>query len=185
VPSRAAIHSEPEVRYDDGSDAPGAGPVFVFNIIPWIAVSVAARSPLRCGRDSGPRTGTGVVKPEVVMRIKYHTSKGSIYTHTLKGERDYWVKEDKDGQVHPLMEAIHISKAKLQELVREYPSTLLDRTYCFDAGVEKEFFEDAKQEPCDGLFETGKTVIVFMVKRDSGRYAIGCSSDVVRVEQIE
>jgi hypothetical protein len=119
------------------------------------------------------------------MRIKYHTSKGSIYTHTIEGEQNYWVKEDKDGQIHPLMEAIHISKAKLQELVREYPSTLLDRTYCFDVGVEKEFFEDAQQEQCESLFEAEETVIVFMVKRDGNHYAIGCSSEVVNIERVE
>lgn len=119
------------------------------------------------------------------MRIKYHTSKGSIYTRTLEGGRDYWVKEDTDGEIHPLAEGLHISKAKLRELVREYPSTLLDKTYCFDVGVEKEFFEDAKQEQCESVFEAGQTVVVFMVKRDAEHYAIGCSSDVVSIERIK
>lgn len=119
------------------------------------------------------------------MQIKYHTSKGSIYTHTIQGEHDYWVKEDEHGEIHPLAEGLHISKARLQELVREYPSTLLDKTYCFDVGVEKEFFDDAKRELCEGPFGTEETVIVFMVKRDAERYAIGCSSDVVKIEQAE
>ncbi|MHC4855867.1 MAG: hypothetical protein ACYS72_05630 [Planctomycetota bacterium] len=120
-----------------------------------------------------------------MMRIKYHTSKGSIYTHTFEGEQDYWVKEGKDGRIHPLAEGLHISKAKLTELVREYPSSLLDRTYCFNAGVEKEFFEDAKVEACNDLYEAEETVVIFMVKRDGGRYAICCSSDVVNIERIE
>jgi hypothetical protein len=119
------------------------------------------------------------------MKIKYHTVKGSIYTHTLEGIDDYWVKEDRDGEIHPLVEGLHISKKKLQELVREYPSTLLDKTYCFDMGVEREFFDDAKREEFEGVFETEKTVVFFMVKRDSGRYAIGCSSEVVHVEKVE
>ena len=119
------------------------------------------------------------------MHIKYHTSKGSSYTHTFEGGQDYWVKEDKDGEIHSLAEGLHISKKKLSELVREYPSTLLDKTYCFDIGVEKEFFDDAKLEECDGVFEAEETVIVFMVKRDGDRYAIGCSSEVVNVERVE
>ncbi|MHC5183370.1 MAG: hypothetical protein ACYSPI_03730, partial [Planctomycetota bacterium] len=64
------------------------------------------------------------------MQIRYHTSKGSVYIHTLGGGQDYWVKEDTNGAIHPLAEGLHISKQKLQELVREYPSTLLDKTYC-------------------------------------------------------
>jgi hypothetical protein len=119
------------------------------------------------------------------MQIKYHTSHGSIYTHTIRDGREYWVKEDKDGQIYPLAEGFHISKVKLQELVREYPSTLLDRTYCFDIGVEREFFEDAKQEPGDGLLGTEQTVIVFLVKRNGDRYAVGCSSEVVNIEHVE
>lgn len=119
------------------------------------------------------------------MHIKYHTSKGSIYTHTFEGGQDYWVKEDRDGGIHPLAEGLHISKAKLQELVSEYPSTLLDKTYCFDVGVEKEFFDDAKAEQYEGIFEAEETVVVFMVKRDSDRYAIGCSSEVVSIEKVE
>ncbi|MHC5095001.1 MAG: hypothetical protein ACYSOU_02680 [Planctomycetota bacterium] len=104
------------------------------------------------------------------MQIRYHTSKGSVYIHTLSSDRDYWVKED---------------TKKLQELVREYPSTLLDKTYCFDVGVEREFFTDAKLEQCETMFETEETVVIFMVKRESDRYAIGCSSEVVSIEKVE
>jgi hypothetical protein len=119
------------------------------------------------------------------MQIRYHTSKGSVYIHTLGGDQDYWVKEDAEGAIHPLAEGLHISKSKLQELVREYPSTLLDKTYCFDIGVEREFFTDAKLEQCETMFETEETVVIFMVKRDSDRYAIGCSSEVVNIEKVE
>ena len=119
------------------------------------------------------------------MQLKYHTSNGSVYTHTVEGDRDYWVKEDKDGGYYPLAEGLHISKRRLAELVREYPSTLLDKTYCFDIGVEKEFFDDAKVEACETLSGAEETVIVFMIKRDLDHYAIGCSSDVVRIEKVE
>ena len=119
------------------------------------------------------------------MQIRYHTSKGSVYIHTLGSDQDYWVKEDTSGEIHPLAEGLYISKEKLQELVREYPSTLLDKTYCFDVGVEREFFDDAKVEQCETMFGAEETVVVFMVKRDSDRYAIGCSSEVVNIEKVE
>ena len=119
------------------------------------------------------------------MHIKYHTSKGSVYTHTLTGDQDYWVKEDKDGKIHPLAGGIHISKARLQELVDEYPSTLLDKTCCFNVGVEKEFFEDAKRETYTGMIPGEESVIFFLTKRDPGRYAIGCSSMVEKIENVE
>ncbi|MHC5122193.1 MAG: hypothetical protein ACYSO7_11905 [Planctomycetota bacterium] len=62
---------------------------------------------------------------------------------------------------------------------------MLDKTYCFDVGVEREFFTDAKLEQCETMFETEETVVIFMVKRESDRYAIGCSSEVVSIEKVE
>ena len=97
------------------------------------------------------------------MHIKYYTQKGSIYIHTVEDSGYYWVKEDADGGIHPLVEALHISKDKLQELISEYPSSLLDKTLCFDMGVEKEFFDDA----------------------DHDLYGIGCSSRVVKIEKTD
>lgn len=116
------------------------------------------------------------------MHIKYSTSKGSMYTHVLDSARDYWLKEDSSGQIHPLTEAIPISKKKLQELIKEYPSTLLDKTYCFDQTVEKEFFDDAKREQINSPFEAEDTVIFFIVNSESGRHSIGCSSQVIKTE---
>ena len=119
------------------------------------------------------------------MQIKYHTRKGSIYIHTFNGGQDYWVKEDKNGVIHPFIGGIHISRKRLQELVGEYPSTLLDKTYCFDMGVEKELFEDAKREEYSGIFQKEETVIFFLIKRDSDCYAIGYSSLVEKIEEVE
>ena len=119
------------------------------------------------------------------MHMKYYTSKGSIYTHTLDGNQDYWVKVDKDEEIHPLAGGIHISKTRLQELVDEYPSTLLDKTCCFDVGVEKEFFEDAKRETYSGMIHREETVIFFLTQRNSDHYAIGCSSVIEKIEKDE
>ena len=45
------------------------------------------------------------------MQIRYHTSKGSVYIHTLGGDQDYWVKEDTDGAIHPLAEGLSFGLA--------------------------------------------------------------------------
>lgn len=120
-----------------------------------------------------------------MKQIKYHTTKGSIYTHTFEHDKDYWIKEDSDGQIHALAAGLHIAKQSLQELVREYPSTLLDKTYLFGDGVEEEFFDDAQREYVDGLMDGEETVILFLVKHHSGRYQLGCSSQVVKIEKAE
>jgi hypothetical protein len=119
------------------------------------------------------------------MHIKYHTGQGSIYTHTIEGSRDYWMKEDKDGRILPLAEGLHISKQKLQTLLREYPSAVLDKTYCFDDNVEREFFDDVKHKQSEVSFETEETVIFFIVKKQPGLHSIGCSSRVVKIEKVE
>jgi len=118
------------------------------------------------------------------MRIRYHTAKGSVYIQTVCGEDEYWLKEDHDGSLHAMAGGIHIARKKLKELIREYPSTLLDKTYCFDIGVEQEFFEDAKRERFRGKIGTEPTVIFFLV-RQGDRYAIGSSSEVVKIEKEE
>ena len=119
------------------------------------------------------------------MHIKYYTSKGSIYTHKFEGNQDYWTKEDKDGETYPLVEGLHISIKKLQALIKDYPSTVLDKTYCFDDNVEREFFDDIKREQIDVLFEAEDTVIFFIAQRDSGLHAIECSSPVVKIEKVK
>ena len=116
------------------------------------------------------------------MQIRYFTKNGSVYTKTIENGREYWTSEDKDGNLCPLAGGIHIALSKLRELVREYPSTMLDQTLCFDAGVEAEFFEDAKRERFTGLIEGEATVIFFLAKRNQGHYGIGCSSVIERIE---
>lgn len=119
------------------------------------------------------------------MQRRFVTQKGSTYIQTIQGRSEYWRKENSDGQIHPLAAGIHISRQKLQELVEEYPSSLLDRTYCFDADVEREFFEDARREVYQGPLTNEPTVIFFLLKRDGNRYGIGCSSPVVKIEETE
>jgi len=119
------------------------------------------------------------------MQRKYFTKKGSIYIQNVAGGKEFWIKQETTGEVHPLETAIHISRKKLKELVREYPSSLLDKTYCFDANVEREFFEDAKREKFMGSIECEQTVIFFVVKREPKKYGIGCSSLVERIEEVD
>lgn len=119
------------------------------------------------------------------MERRYFTKKGAVYTQKVEGGREFWIKHDKGGEAHPLTGGIHISRKKLKELIREYPSSLLDKTYCFDIDVEKEFFEDAKKEKFIGSIESEQTVIIFLVKRGPDRYGIGCSSLVERIKELD
>jgi len=117
------------------------------------------------------------------MQRRFSTQKGSTYIQTIEGENEYWRKEDANGQIHPLAAGIHISRQKLQELVDEYPASLLDKTYCFDVDVEREFFEDARREQHQGPLTGEQTVVFFLLKRDGNKYGIGCSSPVVKIEE--
>lgn len=119
------------------------------------------------------------------MQVRYYTANGSVYTRTVENGREYWTVEDKNGNLCSLAGGIHIALSKLRELVREYPSTMLDQTFCFDAGVEAEFFDDAKREKFTGLFEIEETVIFFLSKRDCDRCGIGSSSVIQRIESDE
>ncbi len=119
------------------------------------------------------------------MQRKFFTKKGSVYTQTATKGKEFWVKEDKNGEIQSLVGGIHISKKKFKELIKEYPSSLLDRTYCFDADVEREFFEDAKRERFTGSIEDEQTIIFFLVKRGPDKYGIGCSSLVERIEEAD
>ena len=119
------------------------------------------------------------------MQRKFFTIKESIYIQTIKGGKEFWIKQDKDGEIDSLMGGIHISRKKLKELIKEYPSSLLDKTCCFDADVEREFFEDAKREKFTGSIEGEETVIFFLVKREPDRYGIGSSSLVERIEAVD
>jgi len=119
------------------------------------------------------------------MERRYFTKKGSVYIRKIEGGREFWIKQEKNGEIQPLIGGIHISRKKLKELVREYPSSLLDKTYCFDSDVEREFFEDVKRERFIGSIESEETVIFFLVKRESNRYGIGCSSLVERIKEVD
>lgn len=119
-----------------------------------------------------------------VMKIRYHTAKGSVYVQTKGPAGEYWVKESSDGVMQSLAGGVHIALPRLQELIDEYPRTLLDKTFCFNIGAEREFFEDAVREAYHGALGDEQTVIFFLVKAGD-RYAVGCSSEVVRIEKEE
>lgn len=119
------------------------------------------------------------------MEKKYFTKRGSVYIQKIEGSEEFWIKQEPNGQVHQLMGGIHISRQKLNELIKEYPSSLLDKTYCFDADVEREFFEDAKREKSTDATESDQTVILFLVKRNSNKYGIGCSSLIESIEEVD
>ena len=118
------------------------------------------------------------------MEKKYFTKKSGVYIQKIEGGKEFWIKQEADGQICQLMGGIHISRQKLRELIKEYPSSLLDKTYCFDGDVEREFFEDAKRERFIGGIETEQTVIFFLVKRGPDKYGIGCSSLIERIEEV-
>ena len=118
------------------------------------------------------------------MERRYYTRKGGIYIQKIKRGKEFWIKQETNAEVHPLVGGIHISRQKLNELIREYPSSLLDTTYCFDHDGEREFFEDAKREKFVGDIESQETVIFFLVKREPDKYGVGCSSLVERIEEV-
>ena len=116
------------------------------------------------------------------MQVRYYTKNGSVYTQNIEDGLEYWTAEDKHGNLHSLIGGIHIALRRLQELVSEYPSMLLDKTFCFDIGAETEFFEDTKREKFSGDVEFEDTVIFFLNKRGHDHYGLGSSSVVVRIE---
>jgi hypothetical protein len=119
------------------------------------------------------------------MERKYFTKKGSVYTQSIRRGKELWVKQDRGGEIQTLVGGIHISKKRFKELVKEYPSSLLDTTYCFSLDVEREFFEDAKRERFTGNIEDEDTVIFFLIKKGPDKYGIGCSSLVTRIEKTD
>ena len=121
------------------------------------------------------------------MEIRYFTTMGSVYTQRIEDKEEFWFKREKDGQTIFLAAAVHIVFAKLKELIREYPSSLLDKTYCFSVDVEKEFLADARKEAFIGDLEDIKreqTVICFLEKIGE-HYKLGCSSRIERLEESE
>jgi hypothetical protein len=119
------------------------------------------------------------------MERKYFTKKGSVYIQSIRRGKELWIKEDKNGEIQTLVGGLHISKRKFSELLKEYPSSLLDTTYCFDLDAEREFFEDAKREKFTGNIEEEDTVIFFLIKKGPDKYGIGCSSLVTKIEETD
>lgn len=119
------------------------------------------------------------------MEIRYYTAMGSVYTQRIEDKDEFWFKTEKDGQMIFLAAGVHITFAKLKELIREYPASLLDKTYCFSADVEKEFLADAKKEAfIDDMEDVAheQTVICFLEKIGE-HYKLGCSSLIARMEE--
>ncbi|MHC4636663.1 MAG: hypothetical protein ACYTBP_03390 [Planctomycetota bacterium] len=119
------------------------------------------------------------------MIRRYNTTKGGLYIQRIKGGVEFWARREENGDIRPLVGGIHISRKVLKELIKEYPSTLLDKTYSFDTDVEKEFFEDAKRESFTGDIQKEDTVIFFLVKRGPDRFGIGLSSKIERIEELK
>jgi hypothetical protein len=119
------------------------------------------------------------------MERKFFTKKGSVYIQSIRRRKELWIKQDKNGEIQPLVGGIHISRGRFRELIKEYPSSLLDKTYCFDLDVEREFFEDAKREKFTGNIEDEDTVIFFLIKKGPDKYGIGCSSIVEKIEETD
>ncbi|MDD5063308.1 MAG: hypothetical protein PHQ35_00930 [Phycisphaerae bacterium] len=119
------------------------------------------------------------------MERKFFTKKGSVYIQSIRRRNELWIKEDKNGEIQTLVGGIHISRKRFRELLKEYPSSLLDTTFCFDLEAEREFFEDAKRERFTGNIEDEDTVIFFLVKKGPDKYGIGCSSAVTKIEVID
>ena len=117
------------------------------------------------------------------MQRKYFTKKGSVYIQSVRRGRELWIKQERDGRIQTLVGGIHISRKKFSELIKEYPSTLLDTTYCFGLDVEREFFEDARREKFTGNIEDEDTVIFFLIKKGPDKYGMGCSSIVESIEE--
>jgi hypothetical protein len=110
---------------------------------------------------------------------------GSVYTQRIENEDEFWFKQEKDGRTIFLTAGVHIAFTKLTELIREYPASLLDKSYYFSADVEKEFLSDARKEAFVGDMEDvkhEKTVICFLEKIGE-HYKLGCSSLIERMEE--
>jgi hypothetical protein len=97
----------------------------------------------------------------------------------------HWTKRDRYGRQFELAGAIHLPRTRLQELLREYPSTVLDTTLCFGNGLAREFFDDAKREHITDIPEGTETNIFFIQKKGEDKFTIGYSSVIHRIEKTE
>ena len=117
------------------------------------------------------------------MKIQYFTQKGSVYIHQT--ESGGWMKQDRNGIFLPLAGAIHLSRTRLKELVRDYPASALDTTVCFGNSLAKEFFQDAKREHIHDIPAGEETSIFFLIRKEEGKYSFGYSSIIQRIEKTE
>ncbi|MHC5083337.1 MAG: hypothetical protein ACYTET_05295 [Planctomycetota bacterium] len=118
------------------------------------------------------------------MQIKYTTQSGSVYIQNATSGGELWHKEDAAGNPILLAGAMHISRSRLQRLITEYPRQALDQTACFGEGIAREFFDDAKREG-GKVADSEESKIFFLVNRGLGKYGLGYSSSVQRIETID
>lgn len=121
----------------------------------------------------------------MTMQIRYYTKKGSVYICSKDDSGARWIKCDRFGRQLELAGAIHLPRTRLQDLLREYPSSVLDTTLCFGNGLAREFFDDAKREHITDIPDGIETNIFFIQKKAEDKFTIGYSSVVQRIEKNE
>ena len=119
------------------------------------------------------------------MQYKFHTRSGSVYVHTVDTYGDTWHKVDRKGGESPLAGAVHLTRRRLQELITDYPIAALARTAFLSVSVAKEFFDDVEREGSARVPETEESAIFFLIDRGEGRYNLGYSSRVEKIEAVE
>ena len=116
------------------------------------------------------------------MQYKYYTKSGSVYIRTVDAYGDTWDRQDKAGRPIPLAGAVHLTRRRLQELITDYPVNVLDRTALMSRSVAREFFDDVKREEKKPIPQGEESLIFFLLDLGDGKYSIGYSSPVERVE---
>ena len=119
------------------------------------------------------------------MQIQYFTQKGSVYACQNDATGKQWSKKDRNGVLLLLAGGIHLTRKRLQELISEYPTSALDTTVCFGDSLAKEFFDDAKREHLDKIPDGQETHIFFLLKKGDGKYSLGYSSPIQKIEKLE
>ncbi|MDD5326859.1 MAG: hypothetical protein PHY02_03480 [Phycisphaerae bacterium] len=122
---------------------------------------------------------------EVAMQRKYFTRKAGVFFQSVRSGKELWIKQDRSGKIQRLAGGLLLPRGKFEELIEEYPSSLLDKTNCLDAEVARELFEDARREKFAGNIEYEDTVIFFLIEKGPDKYEIGCSSTIERIEEIK
>lgn len=117
------------------------------------------------------------------MQTQYFTKKGSLYICQTGSSGDVWLKRGRTGLFQPLAGAIHLTRPRLQDLLREYPTSVLDTTLCFGNGLAAEFFDDAKREHIADIPLGQETNIFFLLNKGEGKFTIGYSSVIERIEK--